>query len=101
MALRSTSEEGTLTITSNSYPSATFASACRFVAEYPSMRDLSLRQDHFKAVLLDFCRQTLSDRQVYAKAKLVVGAGLSIGDLFTDILMCFEVRMGKRCEATW
>ena len=40
--------------------------------------------------LLMYCSRLLSDQSKFAKAKLFAVAALSIGDMFTDILMIFE-----------
>ena len=62
----------------------------RFIQSYPSMAALNSTYGGFEEALTNVCIGILSDKQKWAKLKLIFAAALSIGDLFTDVLMVFE-----------
>jgi len=62
----------------------------KFLKHYPSMKELEEKYSNFEEGLLMYCSRLLSDQSKFAKAKLFAVAALSIGDMFTDILMIFE-----------
>ncbi|GMH47926.1 hypothetical protein TrRE_jg10662 [Triparma retinervis] len=63
-----------------------------FFRFYPSMDQLNAKQDGLlrEVVLNLFHRLHVDQQQKWAQAKLFVAAGLSMGDLLTDMLMVTE-----------
>mmetsp|Transcript_732 Transcript_732/g.1207 ORF Transcript_732/g.1207 Transcript_732/m.1207 type:complete len:961 (-) Transcript_732:44-2926(-) len=63
----------------------------KFINNYDSMRELNtIYGQDFKESLLNCCKGLHGDKQIFAKIKLFVAAFLSVFDMLTDILMCFE-----------
>ncbi|GMI30561.1 hypothetical protein TrCOL_g2212 [Triparma columacea] len=62
----------------------------RFVETHEAMKDLNAAYPSFEKSLQEQSKRLLADKQKWAKVKLFVAAALSMGDLFTDIMMVIQ-----------
>jgi hypothetical protein len=62
----------------------------RFVKTYKAIKDLNAAYPSFEKSLQEQSKRLLADKQKWAKVKLFVAAALSMGDLFTDIMMVIQ-----------
>ena len=78
--------------------SYTLTSSRRFFESYPSMKLLSEKQPELQVALKNLTTRLLAERQKWAKIRLFVAAGLSMGDLSTDVLMMIEYFMAGQAK---
>ena len=62
----------------------------RFLETYPSMKQLNEDLRGFSVMHLNALDRLIADQQKFAKVRLFLAAALSIGDMFTDILMIVQ-----------
>ncbi|GMI32515.1 hypothetical protein TrCOL_g3266 [Triparma columacea] len=73
----------------------------RFIETYKAIKELNAAYPSFEKSLQELSKRLLADKQKWAKVKLFVAAALSMGDLFTDIMMVIQFFGMKEPGYAW
>ncbi|GMI39514.1 hypothetical protein TrCOL_g11746 [Triparma columacea] len=73
----------------------------RFIETYKAIKELNAAYPSFEKSLQELSKRLLADKQKWAKVKLFVAAALSMGDLFTDIMMMIQFFGMKEPGYAW